>query len=940
MALSSSQAARLLLLKAWRAAQDRDWPAARDLFDRALPGLDPDRATAARYGRYVAAVRADPALGATLAPPAPDPDHLGSLQGQAFVAAYAGDYAAARAAALEASARFPDRPEGPVMLAAIAMLLDDKAALDSASAEALRRDPDDPDALTMRGNLELNFNSRTVEAQRLYARALASAPTGSTLLSAYAETQAGRDAHRAAERTLRVAIAENPGDPLLRINHAISLMDQNRMAEGRKEIDAALAIDPAFATGQAMRARLALQMGHADAALPDALAGSTGDPAGADSLLILALLYYRRGDYDVALQQIDAADRLDPAGPTAPLIRAAVALDRMDVDTAIAAAREAQRRSVGRGGDYVNLSRSSNSGGYIAASFRAIGLDDWGRFYGDRLFDPFDATGYFDRIASGIPNPFLIGQSSEPLDPAHAGTPDAVSNLVQGLAIEPLAIASPSRYLQLFQEQFVEAQVGSGLFVNGGDNRLSPTATLQAISLGSVPLALNLSATLGRHRGPQGARDDRRDNQATAILSAELTPYDKIVLFGSLAANHVDLPGETDAPRDNGLSASNAKQLIALYSHEFGRKSRLTIGGAVARATSRIARSDAIGPVNIASDIRLRTKARTFAASYAANLGIADVTLSVGFPGEFVRRLDRSILYLGGIPIPAPGAIIREQDLGQRYHLDLRLTPRPDVVLQGQIGSVGSVGGRVIDWRVAGAFRAAPGQWLRAGWFRVTGASGAFTLAPTRAAGLAPNDAPLPDGSRSTTAAVRWDGEWTPHLFTAIDYQRQRFDALSFALPQIIASPFAPYAAACDLAQCALSYAKPAVDRLAVSINGWIKGGFGLSGDYARIWSRLPDGGDAPFLPRNTARIGLAWRNPARISAKLSAAYIGSRRSEALTTRLGGFLSADAEIGWEGFDRHLLLSASVSNLFDKDYRVVTGVPGFGRTANLTATLVF
>ena len=73
MRLTPAQMARLLLLQAWRAAQERDYAAARELFDRSLPGLDPDRAIAARYGRYVAAVRADPSLATKLDPPEPEP---------------------------------------------------------------------------------------------------------------------------------------------------------------------------------------------------------------------------------------------------------------------------------------------------------------------------------------------------------------------------------------------------------------------------------------------------------------------------------------------------------------------------------------------------------------------------------------------------------------------------------------------------------------------------------------------------------------------------------------------------------------------------------------------------------------------------------------------------------------------------------------------------
>jgi outer membrane receptor protein involved in Fe transport len=159
----------------------------------------------------------------------------------------------------------------------------------------------------------------------------------------------------------------------------------------------------------------------------------------------------------------------------------------------------------------------------------------------------------------------------------------------------------------------------------------------------------------------------------------------------------------------------------------------------------------------------------------------------------------------------------------------------------------------------------------------------------------------------------------------------------------LVASPFVAHIPDCDLGLCSLTYFNPDVDRLTVSANAWIRGGFGLAANYARTWSHMPGSGaddDVPFLPRHSARVGLVWQNPSRVTARLSATYTGSRRSDQLDTRLDGFVSADLGVEWETLDRRLLVSAAVSNLLDKQYDIVSGVPGFGRTANLSATLRF
>lgn len=955
MQLTPAQAARATLLDAYGAAAARDFAGARGRIDRALPALDPDRAAVARYGRYVAAVRADPALAAAIQPPEPEPDRLSSWLGQAFVAAFAGDYAAARSAAEEAARRFPDDAAGPAALAAIAMLLDDRALMEQASGEALRRDPTNPDALEMRASFESGFRYRFEAGRRLYEQALAEAPANATILNGYAQVQSQRSATRATERTFRRAIAENPDDALLRVNHAITLIDENRLAAAKKEIDAALAIDPSFAGAHAINGRYLLQAGKARPAFDEALVGSAGDPAGSSSLLIAAVTYYRRGEYDVAMQQIDAADRLDPAGPTAPLIRAAVALDRRDVDTAITAAREAQRRSVALGGDFVNLSQNSDSGGYIASSFRTLGLNEWGRFYGDRLFEPFDATGYFDRVAAGTADPFLITQTNDEIDSQHSSAGDLFSNLLQGLAIEPLAVASSDRQLQFFNERFVEASFGGGLVASGEELRGSANAGFQAKLFDPMPIAINASATFDSARGPLGSHDDRRNLQGTAYATGEFTPYDKFAVLGTIRRDHLDLPGERGALRDNGSNETRQRQVFGVYSHEFGRKSVLSVGGSFGRSRDATRRSDRIDflgvPIDTQATIRNHARAATGTISYAANLGRLDI--NVGGDLVALRQTSRSrivVTILGDSDVQNAGE--RARATRDREHLDIRFVPTANLVLQAQVARVEANAGHKLDMRIGAAVQVLPGHWLRAAWFRDTALLGStFTLKPTRVVGILPNSAPVLDGFRSKTFAARFDSEWGAHLFTSLDYQRQHFDALGFGLPQVV-SP-AQIDDNYDFGPANLAYLDARLDRLSASADAWLGHGFGLSANYARSWSHLPGvltmaTGRMPFVPRDSARIGVTWTSPKRVTAKASVTYTGSRRYLAYPSlllpgvdrRLGDFFAANSSVEWESQNRNVVVALSVNNIFDAGYELVPNVPGFGRTATLSATFRF
>ena len=95
------------------------------------------------------------------------------------------------------------------------------------------------------------------------------------------------------------------------------------------------------------------------------------------------------------MQALENADRLDPNDPVVAIARTAIALDAYQADEAIRAARETVRRSRLRGGDYAGLAVNRQAGSYPAQAYRFLNLDEWARFYGDRVFDPFTAIELF-----------------------------------------------------------------------------------------------------------------------------------------------------------------------------------------------------------------------------------------------------------------------------------------------------------------------------------------------------------------------------------------------------------------------------------------------------------------------------------------------------------------------------------------------------------------
>lgn len=148
-----------------------------------------------------------------------------------------------------------------------------------------------------------------------------------------------------------------------------------------------------------------MQTGDLDKALEDLLAASTANPGYAGGQLLLAATYYEKGDKLPAAQALDNADRLDPNEPVVAQVRTAVAIDAYDADAAIRYAQEVMRRTRAHGGDTAALSANQEAGSTLNNAFRLQGLDAWGQYYGDAVFDPFSGAGYFDQAVRGSVNP-------------------------------------------------------------------------------------------------------------------------------------------------------------------------------------------------------------------------------------------------------------------------------------------------------------------------------------------------------------------------------------------------------------------------------------------------------------------------------------------------------------------------------------------------------
>ncbi|WP_064711623.1 FecR domain-containing protein [Rhizobium bangladeshense] len=965
--LTAAQQARVDLIDATIAGSEKRYGDAVKLFNKALPHLDPTRRNMAQYGGYFARSLADPAHAEQ--PPANATGPYGALM-QAYTTGFLKNPRAAIEIIRKAEQHYPDDPTLPAVRAQLAQLTDDREQMKEAIERSLALDPDHPMALSARASYKAVYQSDMNGALADLNRAIALAPGGSGTLNSLGLLQSSRDANGEAEEAFKKAIELDPQDPLLHANLAILYLDQGRMKEAKREIDTAIALDPSFDLALLARGRYYLQTGEREKALQDLLAASTANPAHSQSQLMLAAAHYEKGDRIPSQQALDNADRLDKNDPAISAFRTAVDIDDYDADGAIRNAQEYLRRSRARGGDYSSLGANASAGSTLNNAFRLQGLDAWGRYYGDAVFNPFEGTGYIDQAIKGSIFPFANATSfSDDNIIQNRGNASSYSSFIQGLLLSPHMLSGRSRSATLFDVPFIEGSLGGGINSVDGHTRRIGEADIQGYSNETIPISFYGNLTweelaLDRdYRDFGGVQTDNKLLSANGYLTATVTPDDRVVAF----VNHGKNDGSLSALSSNTaftelvfgvrfpLPLYTAQETVAEttyagvgWSHTFAYEN--VLNGALLYSGSKSDTNNALDvdvdplffrtgvPFIIPfSDVTQETESQTYIGALSHSIGAGPLTFRYGIEGGWMdvsSTVDTTLLGLTAPRDHTENTI----DIGRAY-VDVLHEITPDLKGEYALFATHLEGDGIdisrLEPRFGLAWTPIQNHWLRAAFMRQSFDTTVPTLAPIGILGLQANQFSNNLRGYTDTVALQWDAEWTDRFFTSVEYQHQELHDFSVDFP-LISLP----------SDTSLPISRARIDRAAVTANVVLGHGFGLSATYAYMDSENRDpleliyGGPLPFIPQNSGQIALTWVNEAKVKTTLAANYIGERDGDRFGTKLDDYWSLDAHLVWEPFDKRIELEAAAYNLLDEDFEITPGVPGWGRAFKGTLKVRF
>ncbi|WP_349437733.1 FecR domain-containing protein [Pararhizobium sp. A13] len=946
--LRRAQLARADLLEALIAGSENRYKDAATLFEKARPGLDAKRRAIAAYGGYFARSLADPNH-------VEEPPKVGNsgyaAMAKAWTAGFREDIPAALAAIKEGERNTPDDPTLPGIRAQLGLLLADEKEVVGGFERALAIDPDDPTGLEARASYKLLILHDRQGALDDLNRALKTAPGSSTIWNTIGIAQSDRDANREAEAAYKKAIELDPRDPVGHANLAVLYLAEMRMAEAKREIDEAMKVDPSFDIALVARGLYYLQTGEMEKAVEDLLAGSTANPGYSPAQLLLAAAHYEKGDRLPAAQALDNAERLDPHDPLIPVVRTAIAIDEYDSDAAIRNAQEIMRRTRARGGDYAPLGANQYAGSTLNDAFRLQGLDAWGQYYGDVVFDAFTGSSYIDQAVRGSVNPFTSEDSYDGRTIENSFNDTSFSSYIQGLLIEPHMLASRDRTANLVQRPFMEASIGGGLI--SGDGKLGYIGEAELRGFGNALFPISVYGTLQWETTPQGrALDDITGNFSnetdllggTGYLTATPTPDDRFVFYTEYA--RADLSRDTSilttvppvpfplaADRALDVSASGLN-IGAGWSHTIAYQNIVNAGLFYSASEAHVQDNGALFGIPLTEE-NTEGEETSIVAAIGHIYGDGDLTFRYGLEGGTLKQKSHETTIDISPPVTFIDTTSNETSpLGRAYASVLaEITPsfKAEAALFATYLENGDSKIERLEPHVGLAWSPFEGQWLRAAYLREGAASDTPTLAPVGVLGIQSNQLDLALDGKVDTFAFRWDAEWTDRFFTSVDVQHQEFDSITTTLPYTVDT---------------IAIDEGRLDRASLTANLWLGHGFGLSATIAANESSGHGAvvgdtfdGALPFVPDTAGRIALTWVNTNNIRATLAANYTGERLDNS-GTRLEDYWTLDAGVKWESFDKRIEVDLAAFNLLDEDFDIAYAIPGWGPTFKGTVKVRF
>ena len=978
-----AQLPRTWMVTGFLAANNHDYPEAERLLAKAVDGLDPGRRLTANIGRAMALIllRRDVEAAALVQNMASEQAQAPLFQlFKIVLTAFSGRIKEAQQQALAHMSTAPDYAKFPALYGWLSILLDQPAEVKKGAEMTLALDPQSVEGHQLLSYYHGEYLRDYEGAIDILRKGLSFNEHQAELWLDLCDAYNQIDEVRLGEEACRQALTLAAKDVVGMNNLAIILLDMHRIDEAEKYLQEAQRLAPEQDYLYTLHGRLAAHTGRMAEAEQLFLKATSVNPANADAALGLAFAYYENGNIPLARQILANAGRLDPNDPDIPLIESMIEADQANADQAILSARQAMALSQKLGGmGFANVASSRGGKSSLGAAFAGLGLGSWADYYNELSFDPYATDNYFFRAAMGRDetSSLFTGLLLEPLSSSER-------NRSLGIFRRPftegeigLSVAMPDHGANLTESadiqgfSFTPLPVAYNLTASNSDlsgPRDNDDTTAQALN---TFLGIHLTpqdrllvyAMAGRGEvglpGPLDLpdHDDRNEaeNQEASLGYAHFFGAKNVLLSRVVAAQSVStiLNGE---PLGSTLSSLDYS-LLANY----GLEQTLNLHAAgltdlTDPANPNIPLLGLNGPLpHIPSTISPQLDTKEFARieqeehsltlqlrhmlshnkfdfSYGAEIQrfrnemtIGSLTFNQRSPGIGIIQNFVSPLFYFGDAVPAK-VETDENGTFSLAHFNVLLRQDNDLWFEGGIFAETYAGGESDSSRIAPrlgtAWQPAPHDWLRLAFRQETASPLQAPLAPAATVGLTANLDFVAEGGRISSLIGRWDREWHPRIFTAIDLRRQRIHSFSTERSDSLVI---------------FSAEQAGIDEARLDLNLWLNGGVGIF--VQSLFRETEDRSNDPISPQTLPMVagreytaGLTWVHPAQLRVNLATTLVQDRRSDLVSDHyLDDYIRTDLFTSWQPLQKRVQLELSVHNLFDHGFEQWPGMPASGRS---------
>lgn len=474
----------------------------------------------------------------------------------------------------EYSLKYPEDERFPTKLAAFYLLLDEGEKAKNSLEQAIRVNPQYSLAYTVLGRHHY-LEGRWKEAREAYQKALELDSKNAVAKNDLGIVITEKGYYDKAGKEFSGAIALEPRNSLLRSNRGMLFNWIEDLKSAVTDYNASLELNPTDYLSIEGLGIVALKEGRTDEAINYLLKAGLMEPGLAEPHIYLAVAYYQKGDTNKALAELGLAESLDPRNPFPHTLAYLIYTDTYRPFEAIKEAKKAlgllpYLKSM----TSVENTRSALSN--LGSALLGLGMSEWADSYAQESFDQHNASSHFF-AAKGYSN----------IDAS-------LSELIQGLIAEPLAVSSPARYQDLIRKPRNNLSVSYTLGNENNGLHQGNEATLQGYFRQPWETSYILSYS---GYDSKGFRENGYSKGHGLIYGIGAKPDYKngFSIYGWLQSNKSGEPGTSSRPDTNDRNENSLFFLSSAYNHQFGPKNNIWTRFAYRKGTDEFFNPDPFG---------------------------------------------------------------------------------------------------------------------------------------------------------------------------------------------------------------------------------------------------------------------------------------------------------------------------------------------------------